>query len=428
VDPDGAAAAAPAAQPRAVTGVATPSAAPAGGRADGWVGDERGVALPAALIALLILSSLMLGFLFLAQTEPVIASNHARAAQARSFAESGLEQAIWALNPVGGAPGGGGLAAPAANQVATTPYDGATFVGLNAAGGFTVKITGAGANQVSVESVGWTPSPTAAGTRARRKITAMLMRLTDLARSAPCALCVRGILDLSGPARIDARPSAASACGPKAGTYTAGTVSRAGDAAVYGADGNDTPDQPTDAVENQAAADFDAFAFTDGDLDALRALAKARGAYYRGRVTFDAAHRLRNGIVFVDTASGVNIPADPARQDPADFAAVDVQGSPFVDPAGFRGVLVVNGSLAISGDMTVRGLLYAVNDLRYDRRGGGGISGLVISRNIRDARVAIGAAAGDATAIVFDCADAQGAGYVPRGWFPQASTYKEVGG
>ena len=60
--------------------------------------DERGIALPMALMALLILSTLVIAFALLASSEPVVATNQKMVAQARSVAESGLERAIWALN------------------------------------------------------------------------------------------------------------------------------------------------------------------------------------------------------------------------------------------------------------------------------------------------------------------------------------------
>src|SRR2546426_11751135 len=60
--------------------------------------NERGVALPMALITLMLLTTLMLAFAVLSQTEPVIAANQLRVTQARSLAESGMEHAIWALS------------------------------------------------------------------------------------------------------------------------------------------------------------------------------------------------------------------------------------------------------------------------------------------------------------------------------------------
>ena len=63
--------------------------------------DERGIALPMALLALLILSTLVISFALLATSEPLISTNQKMVAQARAVAESGLERAIWALNNPG---------------------------------------------------------------------------------------------------------------------------------------------------------------------------------------------------------------------------------------------------------------------------------------------------------------------------------------
>ena len=49
------------------------------------------------MLALVILTVLSLAFMALSKSEPIIASNQARAAAARSLAESGLERALWAL-------------------------------------------------------------------------------------------------------------------------------------------------------------------------------------------------------------------------------------------------------------------------------------------------------------------------------------------
>src|SRR5687768_3988436 len=90
--------------------------------------DERGVALPMAMMTLLLLTTLMLAFAVLSQTEPIIAANQLRVAQARALAESGFERALWALrNPADA----NGLASPlplanpgVATSTAVAPYDG----------------------------------------------------------------------------------------------------------------------------------------------------------------------------------------------------------------------------------------------------------------------------------------------------------------
>ncbi|MEX2146068.1 MAG: hypothetical protein WED01_03550, partial [Candidatus Rokuibacteriota bacterium] len=131
--------------------------------------DERGVALPMAMMMLLLLTTLMMAFGVLAQTEPVIAANQLRVAQARALAESGMERALWALsegalndpdppdsiaNPMPGSVGVDPVSAPA-------PYDGSTFMTAST-GGFlvTVQVMNPAANPHvrRVTAVGYTPT------------------------------------------------------------------------------------------------------------------------------------------------------------------------------------------------------------------------------------------------------------------------------
>jgi Tfp pilus assembly protein PilX len=61
--------------------------------------NQRGIALPMALIVLSLLAAMLVAFALLAGTEPTIAANHSMSARARGFAESGVERAMWALSP-----------------------------------------------------------------------------------------------------------------------------------------------------------------------------------------------------------------------------------------------------------------------------------------------------------------------------------------
>src|SRR5436309_1743584 len=62
--------------------------------------DQRGMALPLALIILTLLTSLTVAFLMMSSTEPLIAANLKGGEQALSNAEAGIERALWALaNP-----------------------------------------------------------------------------------------------------------------------------------------------------------------------------------------------------------------------------------------------------------------------------------------------------------------------------------------
>src|SRR5262249_48908942 len=134
--------------------------------------EQRGVALPVALLALLIVSALVTGFVVLSASEPAIANNHLRVAQARAIAEGGIERAIWAL-PTGNI-------APPTGRTATAPYDGSELL-IVAVGGPRV-----GAMRIAVSSgesgscpsaadrciaaVGWVPDDTAS-VKAHQKVS-----------------------------------------------------------------------------------------------------------------------------------------------------------------------------------------------------------------------------------------------------------------
>jgi len=391
-------------------------------------GEERGVALPAALIATLILAALVVAFSVLSASEPDIASNQLRVAQARGLAESGVELAVWALsNPTanGGLPDSLPVPVPA-------PYDGGVLVPVGmgmpgtALGGVRLTVApGAAANERTVVAVGWVPTDVSADrrTKAHQRISVTLTKVRVL--DPPCALCVRGTLEVSGNSSIDARGD--TSCGNKAGTFTSGTtLIGSGAASVWGADGDDTANQPADIQQNAPASSFDAFTYTAAELDILKGFARANGTYYRGAVTFNSSNQLRNGIVFVDTITGSNI-TDTTPS--SDFAAAQIHGGAVADASGtFAGWIVVNGSLSISGSFRMQGMVYVVNDLSYTGTGTGEIAGVVVSQNVRDTvATTVDTNSGGNASIVYNCAAARtGGGQIPQGWFVKPGTYRDV--
>jgi len=403
--------------------------------------DERGIALPLALLTLVVLSLLAIAFMTLAKSEPVIAANQVRASEARALAESAMERAIWALNA-------GVIAIPLA-AVAPAPYNGGAFITLNTRGGAFVTVSGgvlasggltctpASANERCVLAVGWSPTNVVGTSQpvAHRQVLATLQQLTNVAVNAPCALCVAGELQVSGHASINA--AADTSCGQKYATFTAGCTAL-GSGSCGGApgggsyslqggvDGNNVANQLTDFQQNQGTASFPSFTFSSNDLNALKALAKANGTYFQGAQTFTASNQLKNGIVFVDTVSGNN----PTASTPAsDFGSVDIHGNPFLGTNGdgiFRGYLIVNGSVSISGSMTLDGLVYAANDFTYNGTGSGAINGLVISQNLLDtSATSIDSTTGGNSTINLNCNNVKGGGLVPQGWFVKSGGYQE---
>ncbi|MEK7770632.1 MAG: hypothetical protein AAB335_06075 [candidate division NC10 bacterium] len=392
---------------------------------------QRGIALPMALIALLILTALVVAFSVLSTSEPTIAANHLRVAQARALAEAGVERAVWALT---NSTATGGLADPLPSTV-PAPYDGSQLVtvsvGSTQVGGFRVTVTsGSQSNERGVVAVGWVPNDTApAGqARAHQRITATLAKIRFL--DPPCALCVRGDLDVGGNSAIDSRGD--TSCGSKSGTITTGTTTiGSGATDVWGADGNSTRNEtgtaaPADIVNNYNTTSFDNYLFTNSDLDALKAIAKARGTYYQGAVTFNSSNQMPNGIIFVDTTTGNNITDSTPT---SEFASLSIHGGAPADASGiFNGWIISNGALDISGDFRMHGMVYAVNDISYTGTGTGEVVGQMISQNIRDTvATTIDTNTGGNAAITYNCAYAKtGGGQIPQNWFLKAGSYKEV--
>jgi hypothetical protein len=402
-----------------------------------------------ALMMLVLLSTLMVAFAVLSRSEPVIAANHLRVTQARALAETGFERAVWALSQGVITPGTVGTLPDPLPSPTPSPYDGSAFVSAGGMGGFLVSVTTPDLvgkpNERLIVSTGWTPTNDAADTRtkAHRRIQAIVERFPDLGLNAPCALCVKGDVGVGGNALVDGATDVT--CGNKVGTFSSGRLDRSGSAEVRGADGNTTPNQITDYRDNVTDPHaFDGMTLSPSNFKALRELAKANGTYFgpgypngtpasspswSGSVTFNSGNKVKNGIVFVDTVSGNDIPTVIAAQNPSDFANVSINGNPFIS-GDFTGWLIVNGGLAISGNMKINGLVYVVNDLTYNGTGTGEIKGLAISQNVRDI-TATAISSDDTTTtgnsrIKFNCENARNRNFAPQGFAVQSGTYREV--
>jgi len=413
--------------------------------------DDRGIALPMALLALLILSTLVIAFSLLATSEPLIATNQKMVAQARAVAESGLEKAIWALNnPTDLTNGLSAMPGP-------SPYDGLTDIAILDSSGTQIGVArvivtqGTNTNERNVVSVGWVPTNPG---KAHQKIQATVSQFLFKGSPPPASLTVAGEINVGGNANIDSRGD--TSCGAKDGTWSQGSTAYGGSGAVYGADGNNTQNQTaagltstspiTDIRQSVPATAFDPYTLKNADLNSLKALAKANGTYFSGSsvtsLLFNSGHQLPNGIVFIDTVSGQNIDANApvgtncllggtGCSPTSDFANVAIHGGAEANASGiFSGMIIVAGSLAISGDFHMHGMVYVVNDLTYTGTGNGEIDGAVFSRNIRDtSSTTIDTNTGGNASINYNCAYVKNpGGQMPQGFSVEAGTYKEVSG
>jgi hypothetical protein len=287
--------------------------------------------------------------------------------------------------------------------------------------------------------VGWAPTNAGSGSKAHQKIQTTVSRFIFSATPPPAALTVQGQINITGNTNIDSRPD--QSCGAKDGTWSVGATTVGGSGDVYGADGNNTRNESattgiTDVKQNVPTSAFAPFILKNQDLNSLKAMAKAAGTYYSGAgvssLTFNAGNTLPNGIIFVDTVSGVNVDQNGANTtSTSDLASVSIHGNSPADPSGiFRGMIIVAGTLSISGDFHAQGMVYAVNDLIYTGTGTGLIEGAVMSQNIRDvSSTTIDTNTGGNSSIIYNCGYASNpGGQMSQGFNVQPGTYKEVSG
>lgn len=383
--------------------------------------DQRGAVLPLTMMILVVLSAVLIALSGLTGQEPLIASNHVMVVQAQALAEAGLERALWALSTPESADG-----IPWSAK-APAPYDGSAFLGVATEsgallGGYRLTVTGEGDRQREVTVVGLVPGDVGPLGRARQDISATLIRLRFPA--PPAGLSVRGGLTIGDGVTIDAR--ADGSCGDRAGTWSSGVTTAAAGAQIHGRSGDTAiPNEPTDIRQEQPVGVFDELAFSAAELLALKAVARVRGTYYQGAVTFDAARRIPDGVIFVDTGSGQPITdATPA----SDLATVTI-GDGAAGPGGvFRGWIIVNGSLSIAGDVTLRGLTYVAD--RLSQTGVARLVGATMVGHVRTATPSLVDArpAGDA-AVAWSCEEGRtGGGLIPSRWMVKPGSYREVAG
>ncbi|HKW90597.1 MAG TPA: hypothetical protein VJX92_01785 [Methylomirabilota bacterium] len=381
---------------------------------------QRGAVLPLTVLILLVLSAVLVGLSMVTGREPAIAGNHVMLAQAQALAEAGLSRGLWALSNPESADG-----VPTASS-APAPYDGSRLIavaaGSNPIGGFRLTIGGVGSHEREMVVAGLVPGDEGALGAARQEISATAIRLRF--PDPPAGLTVRGDLTIGSGVVVDA--SADGSCGDRAGTWSTGATTVSAGSRVHGRDATPAiPNQDTDIQQGQPVGGFDDRAFSARDLSALRAIARARGTYYRGPVNFDAAQPMPDGLIFVDTLSGNAI--TDATPD-ADLAAVTIRDGAIRTGGSFRGWIVVNGSLLIEGSALLEGLAYAAD--RISQTGASRLVGALMAGHVRTAMPSLIDARPEAgAAVVWNCeAGRSGGGSIPQQWILKPGSYREAAG
>ena len=397
--------------------------------------NERGIALPMALIVMAILTALMAAFAVLATSEPQIASNQVASAQARALAESGVERVLWALTTGEASPTTAGVITLDTNyNLLNVPaaYNGTTENGLGV-GSFRVLITdGAQRNIKVVTAVGFVPNAT--NPIAIKKIITQVTRFNWI--TPQCGLCAGGedplghatTIKVGGSASINASLSAQG--GVPAGQYCSGVtpasaVGSTGSVTVNGSPNLTPPPGYTNVPPCPAGAACtqtfpSTMTLTDSDMATLKAMAKTNGLYVKGSPTWHVPPT--NGLIFVDTTDESVLSASTPL---ANVPTVSLHGS-----INFSGWLIVAGNVDVSGGINMTGMIYAQNTVTLHGAGHGLYTGAVISTNRMDnSSTNIDDQDVGNAPISYNCpAVRNGGGFLSQSWFLMPGTYREVSG
>jgi hypothetical protein len=374
------------------------------------------------LILMGLITALTVAFLAFTSAEPVIAANQMANAQARAIAESGVERALWALTKGDADPAANGALVDPLPAPVPAPYDG-TYVAVGV-GGFKVTVTnGPAVNERTITSLGYVPNE--ANAIAIKKIQTVVTKVKFL--DPPCAVCAGGEapnglatqIRVGGSASISAANTGSNYCNgvtPQAAAYSSGAITTNGSPNLTGPSGGSA------LATGMSQADMQNFLFSDADIAILKSMAKASGTYYQGNQTWTSPPP--NGLIFVDTPSGNPLTNNSPS---SDLVTVDIHGN---WSQGWSGWLVVAGTVSISGNTTLSGLIYAQNDVDLHGAGGGSITGAVISTNRVDSQSTnvdtedVGNAP-----ISYNCRRVRdGGGFIPQGWFVKPGTYRDAPG
>jgi hypothetical protein len=383
-----------------------------------------GIALPMTLLVMALITALAVALLAFTSSEPVIAGNQMANAQARAIAESGIERALWALSKGETSPTFGGALTDPLPAPVPPPYDGSAYI---AAGFGEFKVTVAdvpGTSDRNITSVGYVPNHTAPIAIKKIQTTVTHVKIPK----PPCALCAGGEqpagtatqIQVGGSASITASTAnGAVYCPgttPAAAAYAQGAINTNGHPSITGPSGG------SNTLSNQTGPNAFSFLFSDSDFATLKTIAKQNGTYYQGNQTWTSPPP--NGIIVVDTPSGNPL----SNTSPSsDLITVDIHGN---WSSGWSGWLVVAGSIQVSGNITMTGLIYAQNDIDMHGSGGGSITGAVVSTNRVDtASTNVDTDDIGNAPITYNCPAVQsGGGFVPPNWFLKKGTYREVSG
>ena len=323
---------------------------------------ERGIALVAAIVALVVIGALVAGTFFVSSLEQKTAENAVDAAEAYQAAEAGIVK-----NVANWDTGNNLLATDAGTTIAQDSVAKGTY--------FTVTISRINSSLFLLKSVG-----TRNGTT---QSLAMVLRTVTVNPSVGAAVTAGGNVSVGGNAGIngnDSPPSGWSGCGAasnKGGIRTAGTVSTNGNPSITGSPAK---------IQNDSSVNNALF---QGPFDQFKAMAS---------ISLVGGSGSGNYQIFQPTPSSTGSPAkcnlndtnnwgEPLRT--GTYVSQCTSYSPIVYINGNakfnaqsrgQGILLVDGDLSIAGGFNWVGLIIATGSVKTGN-GNSTVTGALMAAN-----------------------------------------------
>jgi hypothetical protein len=384
--------------------------------------EQRGTALPLAMLTLVLLTSLTTAFLALSASEPLIAANLRSGDQALALAEAGIERTRWALdNPAAAA---SGLTNPLP-AVMPGAYNGTQIIALGP-GGYQIAVTATPTpKDRTITATGYVfregaaipagPPVVQADIAAIRVVQVVLSSLGGI--SPPGAISSGGTIQLNGSASITGN---SSTCGAKTGITITNTSAASGQTNTINTNGSISITGTPSGTSTITNSQFQESAPSMADLAALKAKAQASGTYIQPSSS-SISITPSNGLTFVDTINGqaLSSPFNPAT-DASKLPTVTINGS-----FSGSGWLVVMGSLVMNGSLSYTGLIFTFND--FQANGSLNVSGAIMTQNAVDTiATVVDTLANGSASISYDCAAiATGGGTLSMGYTMNTGTWKD---
>lgn len=359
--------------------------------------DTRGVALPLAIFALVVVGAMVAGAFFIGRQEHAVGRNSLKLQQAFAAAEAGAHTTVadWDIDVYNTLTAGASL----------------NFQQTIASGWYRGTLRRLNKELFLVRSEGFSPDSTA------RQHVGLLIRLKPIEINITAALETRGNLDIGGSAEIDGtdNPPVGWTCPPAEPPVSGIRIQDSSTITTSGCPSFNCVQGTPLIEEDPAITDSALMTFGDAEFDELRQLAT--------KIVPPGNYQIQPSITGVtcnrSVASNWGSPLIPLGPCGDYFPLIWVDGNLTVNGVQGQGVLLVNGNLSVDGNFQFFGPVI-VRGALSTQGSGGHFNGGVIAANVNLNPLSV---LGDAEVTFSSCAinralmaSAQGAPLRERSW------------